>query len=475
MFFQHRKDLQAHFMEHIPSYIKKEYPLFIRLLELFAEFMEKENNPLYRLEHLQDHQNPTSPYNRFWEEIYEEMGFPYSNDLKIDKRAFYNYLYDFYHWRGSVQGLKFLFAVLYKEDIQVLFPRDEMFIPSSADYVRNQYMTVKLRKLDSNLLQRLKNGLQDFDVAIKSSSSKETLDVENIFPVEHGKDVFLILKVNLKPHNKFLAGEQMTLFGEDFSYTVINCPLVSLTVRKKGHGYKVGDQLTFTNCVTQGRIEVGKVSKGSVEKVNIKMAGANYKKGEKIIAQRNDDNTGGGFYAEITDVDPATGAITSVEVLNKGYDYKTLPQLVILSKEGSNGVIEPLSETIGGIEEFNYIYPYAIDLTETNLKDISTTIHARAGARGFVVSLVPVVAQEDVPYYRTWQGVLDNTSVLTDSLYWQQFCYQISSSIPRYIYDDLVDEMSHPAGYVRYAGYKMVNVKHDFKTKFKAKVERIVN
>ena len=125
----------------------------------------------WALDHLYEHHNVISPLNKFWDEIYADGGFPFNKDLRIDQRAFFNYLMDFYMYRGSVKGLKFLISVLYDEDCKVSYPREQLLIPSQAHYSNNQYMCVKLNKLEPALHKKITDALNNYSLIIQSVAS----------------------------------------------------------------------------------------------------------------------------------------------------------------------------------------------------------------------------------------------------------------------------------------------------------------
>lgn len=467
MFFRNRKYIQARIINSIPHYIQREYPLFVKLIELFYDFMEEENNVLYNLEHLENHNNFISPYVKWWDRIYDDAGFDFSNQLKIDKRQFFNYLMDFYMYRGSIQGTKFIIKALYGVDANVTYPREEMFIPSYADYVDNQYMVVKLTDIPTNLFNNISNSIKDFSLTIKSNSSDDVIDIENANSFVYEGEVYLNLKVLYTSRNKFKIGEQLTLSGGDYSIKAIHTPLIGLKVIEGGTLYKRGDVVIVNNSVNKGYIKVNYVSTGSIYDVEILSAGHGYVVGDYIYTDTPADGTGGGFYAEVTEVSSG-GEIVKIKVLNKGHGFSHMPNMTVFSKTGTGASIKGKTKDIGQIKSFEYIENAAVNLLKIDTNNITFDIQSEHGSNA-VIEPELLVVNKTTSYYKSREGVFDDTSYITDSLYYQQFSYKINTTIPRYEYDAVMDDLNHTFGYIRYASFSVANGRHKLKPNIKTK------
>jgi len=104
----------------------------------------------------------------------------------IDKRLFIKQSKDFYSSKGTDQSFEILFRALYGEDVDVIKPRDFLFIPSNADYKVSRKIVVEAIEGDpSDLVNR--NLFQD-PIAGLSQATAAVSDVEEI--VRDGKSFY---------------------------------------------------------------------------------------------------------------------------------------------------------------------------------------------------------------------------------------------------------------------------------------------
>lgn len=470
LFYKNRFDLGSFSLYNIPSYIQREYPLFTKLLEHFYKFLSREDKGkiLWALDHLYEHHNVISPLNQFWDEIYADGGFPFNKDLRIDQRAFFNYLMDFYMYRGSVKGLKFLISVLYDEDCKVSYPREQLLIPSQAHYSNNQYMCVKLNKLEPALHKKITDALNNYSLIIQSVASGFTLDVESVHYHLFNGSTYLFLKVKYLFTNKFVPSEQMRLKDNDglLNELVVNCPLIKFKIKEKGHGFSIGDSIGVKGGINQGSVMVKSVTTGGINDIEIVNAGRGYKVGDYVFTESNPERTGGGFYAEVTEVDP-NGAILKIEVRSKGRGFSKLPRVDVATRTGKDAQVKAKSKEIGGVQSLDYFYNYAMDTLEQAQRDLRFWVKTKGG-EDISINYELVVINDTNNVYFDYAGFLSNTSYLTDSLYYQQFSYKIDASIPRYIYDKAVDIMSHPVGYIRYAQFNLAGYEVDYEKELRS-------
>jgi hypothetical protein len=139
------------------------------------------------------------------------------------------------------------------------------------------------------------------------------------------------------------------------------------------------------------------------------------------------------------------GPIQSISIYNHGYDYDTVPQIIIQSKQGTGADLEPLSYDIGQIGSIEIIEPY-ID----SIGPPTTTVTSTGGSNAVITAKVGSIFKER-PSWKSFEGMLGISATLLDSYYYQQFSYYTYSTIPRRRSDPIIDEWCHPAGFVRFA------------------------
>lgn len=140
------------------------------------------------------------------------------------------------------------------------------------------------------------------------------------------------------------------------------------------------------------------------------------------------------------------GSITNIEILNKGYDYKALPLLQVISENGGGADLVAISSNIGRINKIKTLYPYI----DTIVINPSIQINSITGSGADIRIKQSVIFKDDFTFKNS-KGVLGLNCTLLDSKFFQQFSYQIESFISRNDYDNIVDNILHPIGFIRFS------------------------
>lgn len=91
-------------------------------------------------------------------------------DALIDKKLLVRYAKEFYQSKGSEQSFKFLFRILFNEDVEVSYPKDDIFRTSAAIYRPTTELLVAVFDSElSNIVNRRIVGLTSGATAIVNS------------------------------------------------------------------------------------------------------------------------------------------------------------------------------------------------------------------------------------------------------------------------------------------------------------------
>lgn len=256
-------------------------------------------------------------------------------------------LKDFYLSRGSISSFKFLFRALFNEDVSIEYPREQMLVTSFAGYGERYFIystSINVQYLDfEGLVERVKK----YGGKLTGLTSKTSASIENIQIVHGSGNKYLRIEI-LRPLKDFLVDEAVSIVAGTFNFAEFVLPILSLSVDENGTGYSKGDILHVTGVNYQGYATVKSTTKGGITDLEIVDGGLGHSVGEQILASTSD--YGFGFTGRVSSVD-VDGAITGVEILNKGYNYETIP---VLSIPG----IKAKSDIIGGIQEIEISQPF---------------------------------------------------------------------------------------------------------------------
>ena len=125
-----------------------------------------------------------------------------SLDDSINERLFTKQVKDFYSSKGTDQSFEILFRALYGEDVNVLKPRDYLFIPSNSNYKVSKQIVVEAidgdpeKLINRNLFQDNVDGFPKATIAIS--------DVEKI--VRAGKTYYR-MSLDYTPGSTTVTGD----------------------------------------------------------------------------------------------------------------------------------------------------------------------------------------------------------------------------------------------------------------------------
>ena len=99
-------------------------------------------------------------------------------DDDINERLFVKQSKDFYSSKGTDQSFEILFRALYGKDVEVIKPRDYLFIPSDADYKVSKQLIVE--SLDGDPMDLVNRNLFQDDVYGFEKANGSISDIEKI-------------------------------------------------------------------------------------------------------------------------------------------------------------------------------------------------------------------------------------------------------------------------------------------------------
>lgn len=199
---------------------------------------------------------------------------------------------EFYKSRGTENSFKFLFRLLYGEDIEIYLPETDMLRASDANWKNLDVIRTTVPLFDIQNSSSSVSTTQLISRTIRGKSSKATATVEFAKEVVYGGFRFAELELS-DIKGTFLPNETIrtTNIGDGSVIEVQILGLVtSVSIDDPGSNYKVGDRIS----VSAGLTETGKAT---------------------------------GAIVEVSSVNASSGSIQSVNIIEPGYDYTKPPIL----------------------------------------------------------------------------------------------------------------------------------------------------
>lgn len=309
-----------------PLWIRESAPGFVHFAEHYYKWMEQEGNlynQIYSLPEYLDIDETTDDFLKFF--TMEVM--PTIPDAIISsKRLLMKHIKDLYLAKGTEKSVRFLFKLLFNEDIAIEYPNEVILRCSDGEWVKTTFIkTYSSTSID--IIGRKIFGKESGAVAIADKVTVSVID---------GNYIDIIELSNIS--GVFLADEMIETRDNLTYYTaILSGQIRSVTIKNKGSGYLVGEILTPPPSVKTGSAIVTLVDEdGGLVLVDIIEPGFGYNvsaiannvssKGANIVY-----NVGAAFYDKGSYVSER-GKLSSICVLQDSYKYQDFSYVVKSTK-----------------------------------------------------------------------------------------------------------------------------------------------
>jgi len=118
----------------VPEHISTSYPELIEFIKVYALYLEHKNKSGFYLNQL-DHQRDIDMIEEeLLTELQNEIGVPIPRNFAASPRVFYRHLVEFYKSRGTPESIKSFFKLIYDDEVEIYFPKEDMLIPSDGKW-----------------------------------------------------------------------------------------------------------------------------------------------------------------------------------------------------------------------------------------------------------------------------------------------------------------------------------------------------
>lgn len=331
---------------HVPGFVRDEYPTFILFLEKYYEWLETTQQVSEELYNLKNSFDIDASNNFYLEQLRQDLLPYFPSEIMADKRLFLKLIGAFYRTNGTQNSIKFLFRALYNENIDIYYPKDDILIASDGKWVLP--LALRIDTNDSNILNIEKTLLT-------GQTSKATALVEKVIrSVDRQLGITYIEVYVSNVNRQFSTGEIVNAVynngTQDISVSgrlVGALSEISIDPRNRGllyNGYDEttgypGDPVTIVGglnplaALPVGAIaHVGQTTKGSITDIAITNGGFGFRNQDEdpdtiifdFVGGFEGSTFGTEAKAELTLIDENSGrtinvATTSVSTLNSAY------------------------------------------------------------------------------------------------------------------------------------------------------------
>ena len=262
------------------------------------------------------------------EELYPSIPASYYGD----KRLIAQYFKDFYESKSNEQSYRFLFKLLYDEDIEFYYPGTDILRISDGNFEKTQIIRTIAISADTRDIFLFLNK------TIRGQTSGVLANVVDI------KKFFIgsleIAEMTLKlVSGTFTAGEEVVdIDDEDLSTTIYGI-VSGVTVVDGGSGYQEGNIITITGDGSDAQAIVSSIKESPISALTVNTVGHGYQLNTEAII--NNSGTGGsGFLFEVSELANTytvtsgantytVGEISNLSIINRGEGYFKKPTVTL--------------------------------------------------------------------------------------------------------------------------------------------------
>lgn len=118
----------------VPEHVATAYPGLMHAIKVYADFLEHENGAGHWLNTIDAQRDIDRIEQELLTELQKEVGAPIPRQFAADPRKFYKRVTEYYRERGTPASIETFFRVLFNDDVEIYFPKDDMLIPSDGKY-----------------------------------------------------------------------------------------------------------------------------------------------------------------------------------------------------------------------------------------------------------------------------------------------------------------------------------------------------
>jgi hypothetical protein len=262
------------------------------------------------------------------EELYPSIPASYYGD----KRLIAQYFKDFYESKSNEQSYRFLFKLLYNEDIEFYYPGTDILRISDGNFEKTQIIRTIAISADTRDIFLFLNK------TIRGQTSGVLANVVDIKKFFIGSLEIAEMTIKLAS-GTFTAGEEIVdIEDEDLSTTIYGI-VSGITVVDGGSGYEEGDVISITGDGSEAQARVSSIKESPISALKVNTIGHGYQLNTEAII--NNSGTGGsGFLFKVSELANTytvtsgantytVGEISGISIINRGEGYFKKPTVTL--------------------------------------------------------------------------------------------------------------------------------------------------
>ena len=254
-----------------PEFLTEDAPNFLLFIKAYYEYMEQSGKSVHELNKLKSYKDIDDTLDEYIEYFRRTVLPSLPLTLLADKRLLAKTIRDFYQSKGTFDSYKFLFRILYDEDIEVNYPADQMLKVSDGDWHIDRYVVISSNEQAYKFIGKTIQGIESRGEAFVENVVRRFLG---------GRDMMEITLSKIK--GNFVDLETIKLKSAIASVGFepeIEVGINSISVESRGAQYAPGDEVDLISSITgtEGKgVITDVITQAGIINFNIRDGGSGY-------------------------------------------------------------------------------------------------------------------------------------------------------------------------------------------------------
>lgn len=224
----------------IPSQLRESSAVLIELLRDYYDYMNKHDNPSYEIDSINNVRDIDTPYHDYLDQIQKEIAAALPGIIVADKVKLYKNLVQYYKVRGSSDSIELFFKIIFQDNVEVYYPREDILIPSSGRWDLQSRKPARVPLFDQRQPISFKMVVEP-DVIFKPGESISNTLGTTATVSSQVEDFLTLTGIKIPSKTNFV---DIKLLGyQTCSFDTSNNRVTFLSA----HGFSVGDRVSFSS------------------------------------------------------------------------------------------------------------------------------------------------------------------------------------------------------------------------------------
>ncbi len=157
--------------QQLPEFVREDYPKFVTFLEKYYQWLQTNDQVLSAIQSFSNSKDLDLASDFYLNIIKSELTPYFPEEILLDKTKLLKFVNQYYRSKGTPSSVKFLFKILYNEDIEIYYPKEEILKTSDGKWVLP--LALRIDTDDNNIFNIV-------GTKITGSLSKATAIVESV-------------------------------------------------------------------------------------------------------------------------------------------------------------------------------------------------------------------------------------------------------------------------------------------------------